>query len=104
MNFKSLLVVGLSVATLGLSLPAHADDTANVVETNQGAVVTGDANYTRQNSDTSVSNRAKGRSSDSNTGTSVRTNQNADVLGNYNSTVQDSSTKVENSRRTPLRK
>jgi hypothetical protein len=104
MNFKSLLVVGLSIATLGLSLPAHADDTANVVETNQGAVVTGDANSTRQNSDTSVSNRAKGRSSDSNTGTSVRTNQNADVLGNYNSTVQDSSTKVENSRRTPLRK
>ena len=101
MNFKSLLVVGLSVATLGLSLPAHADDTATVVETNQGAVVTGDANHTRQNSDTSVNNRAKGRASDSNTGTSVRTNQNADVLGNYNSTVQDSDTKVNNSRRTP---
>ena len=38
MNFKSLLVVGLSVATLGLSLPAHADDTATVVDSNQNAI------------------------------------------------------------------
>jgi hypothetical protein len=101
MNFKSLLVVGLSIATLGLSLPAHADDTATVVETNQNAVVTGDNNFTHQNSNTSVSNRAKGRPSDSNTGTSVRTNQNADVLGNGNATYQDSTTTVDNSRRTP---
>ena len=101
MNFKSLLVVGLSVATLGLSLPAHADDTATVVDSNQGAVTTGEGNYTRQSNDTTVNNRAKGRASDSNTGTSVRSNQNADTLGTGNVTTQDNSTKVENSRRTP---
>ncbi len=100
MNFKSLLVVGLGVATLGLSLPAHAD-TANVVETNQGAVVTGDKNFTSQSSDTNIRNRESGRPSGESTGTSVRTNQNADVLGNGNATIQDSTTKVENSRRTP---
>jgi hypothetical protein len=83
------------------NIVGSSDTTVNSVETNQDAVVTGDANHTRQNSDTSVSNRAKGRSSDSNTGTSVRTNQTADVLGDKNTTVQDSSTKVENSRRTP---
>ena len=101
MNFKSLLVVGLSVATLGLSLPAHADDTATVVESNQGAVTTGDYNYTGQSNSTDVKNRAKGRASDSNTGTSVRSNQNSDTLGTGNATVQDNSTTVNNSRRTP---
>jgi hypothetical protein len=101
MNFKSLLVVGLSVATLGLSLPAHADDTATVVETNQNAVTTGNNNFTGQHNDTSVNNTSRGRSSGSNTGTSIRTNQNADTLGNGNVTTQDNSTTVNNSRRTP---
>jgi hypothetical protein len=102
MNFKSLLVVGLGVATLGLSLPAHADEgTATVVETNQGAVVTGDNNFTGQRSNTGVSNRESGRPSGASTGTSIRTNQNADVLGNGNTTTQDSNTNVQNSRRTP---
>jgi hypothetical protein len=101
MNFKSLLVVGLSIATLGLSLPAYADDTATVVDTNQNAVVTGDHNITSQHNNTSVRNRTKGDSTDSNTGTSVKTNQNADVMGNGNATYQDSNTTVNNSRRTP---
>ena len=100
MNFKSLLVVGLSVATLGLSLPAHAD-TANVVETNQDAVITGDKNLTGQSSDTTIKNRESGRPSGASTGSSVRTNQSADVLGDKNTTVQDSTTKVKNERRTP---
>ena len=101
MNFKSLLVVGLGVATLGLSLPAHADDTATVVDSNQNAITTGDANYTGQSNSTTVNNRAKGRASDSNTGTSVRSNQSSDTLGTGNTTVQDNSTTVNNSRRTP---
>ena len=101
MNFKSLLVVGLSVATLGLSLPAHADDTATVVDSNQGAVTTGDGNLSGQSNSTTVNNRAKGRASDSNTGTSVRSNQNTDTLGNGNATIQDNNTTVNNSRRTP---
>jgi hypothetical protein len=100
MNFKSLLVVGLSVATLGLSLPAHAD-TANVVETNQDAVVTGDKNLTGQTSDTTIKNRESGRPSGESTGSSVRTKQSADVLGDKNATIQDSTTNVQNSRRTP---
>ena len=101
MNFKSLLVVGLSVATLGLSLPAHADDTATVVDSNQNAVTTGNDNLTGQINSTTVNNRAKGRASDSNTGTSVRSGQSSDTLGNGNATVQDNSTTVNNSRRTP---
>jgi hypothetical protein len=102
MNFKSLLVVSLGVATLGLSLPAHADPgTANVVETNQGAVVTGDKNHTGQSSDTTIKNRESGRPSGASTGSSVRTNQNADVLGDKNTTLQDSNTNIQNSRRTP---
>ena len=62
---------------------------------------TGDANYTGQSNSTTVNNRAKGRASDNNTGTSVRSSQSADTLGNGNATVQDNSTTVNNSRRTP---
>jgi len=102
MNFKSLLVVGLSIATLGLSLPAHAgDDTANVNQTSQDAVITGNGNATSQSNDTTIRNRAKGRSSGSNTGTANSTDQKVDVLGDGNATSQDNKTTVNNSRRTP---
>jgi hypothetical protein len=101
MNFKSLLVIGLSVATLGLSLPAHADDTATVNQTSQDAVITGKGNATSQSNDTTVRNRAAGRSTGSNTGTSNSTDQKVDVLGDGNATSQKNSTDVNNSRRTP---
>jgi hypothetical protein len=103
MNFTSLLVVGLSIATLGLSLPAHADDTATVNDTKQNAVVTGDNNFTSQHNNTSVRNRTKGGSTDSNTGTSNTTDQSVDVLGNGNTTSQDNKTTVDNTRRSPRR-
>ena len=54
MNFKSILVVGLSIATLGLALPAHAGegatkgDTGTVIDNQQGAVVTGNDSKTNQ--------------------------------------------------------
>jgi hypothetical protein len=103
MNFKSILVLGLSVATLGLSVPAHADDNATVVESNQNAVVTGSFNDTNQSNKTRVTNTQSGRRTTGNTGTAVTNNQNVDVLGDANSTKQDNDTTVRNSQRRPAR-
>jgi hypothetical protein len=99
MNFKSILVVGLGVATLGLSLPAHAD-TATVISNNQQAVVSGSGNFTSQSNNTSVRNSQIGRTS-GNTGTSVSNSQFADVLGRNNFTSQTNSTSVNNYQRRP---
>jgi hypothetical protein len=99
MNFKSILVVGLSFATIGLSLPAHADDTATVINSSQDAIVTGVDNYTTQSNTTSVENSARGRrSSGSNTGTAVTNRQSADVQGRFNDTTQVNGTQVINRR------
>jgi hypothetical protein len=95
MNFKSILVAGLSVATLGLSLPAHAD-TATVINNNQSAVITGDRNITNQSNRTSVSNLQTGRRSIGNTGTSISNGQSIDVLGDRNHTNQTNGTTVTN--------
>ena len=95
MNFKSILVLGLSLATLGLSLPAHAD-TATVNSSEQNAVVTGDGNITIQNNYTSVRNGNNGVRNRGANGNSVSNRQSADVLGNYNRTVQDNRTDVTN--------
>jgi hypothetical protein len=103
MNFKSILVLGLSVATLGLSLPAHAGDTATVIDNNQNAVVTGDLNDTNQSNKTRVTNTQNGRRTTGNTGTAVNNNQNADVLGDLNNTKQENDTNVRNSQRRPAR-
>ena len=99
MNFKSLIVVALSVATLGLSLPAHAD-TATDVSSDQNAVVTGNDNVTGQSSRVNVRNRELGRGDGSSTGTVVTHRQNADVLGHGNVTAQDASANVDNNRDT----
>jgi hypothetical protein len=99
MNFKSLIVVGLGIATLGLSLPAHAGDTATVVTTKQDVFVTGDGNATIQNHQTSVSNRERGsHKRSSSTGTVVNSNQSADVAGDDNLTVQSDTTTINNDR------
>jgi hypothetical protein len=94
MNFKSILVVGLGFATLGLSLPAHAD-TATVISNTQQAIVTGDRNFTNQSNNTSVRSSQFGRSNGS-TGTSVSSGQFADVQGKSNYTNQTNSTSVNN--------
>ena len=98
MNFKSIIVLGLSVATLGLTLPAHAD-TATVVDSQQNAVITGDGNYTRQTNTTSVKNSQSGRRTPGATGTSVTNTQSADVLGYDNNTRQNNVTDVNNIQR-----
>ena len=98
MNFKSILVLGLSVATLGLSMPAHAGDTANTVDNNQNAVVTGDLNDTNQSNKTRVTNSQTGRRNSGNTGTVVNSAQSADTLGDFNYTNQQNQTKVRNSQ------
>ena len=99
MNFKSILVLGLSVATLGLTLPAHADDTANVVDSQQNVVVTGDGNNTHQNNNTNIRNSQSGRRNSGATGTSVTNGQSADILGNDNTTRQNNNTNVNNHQR-----
>jgi hypothetical protein len=95
MNFKSILVAGLSVATLAISLPAHAD-TATVINNSQSAVITGDRNITNQSNRTSVSNLQTGRRSMGSTGTSVSNAQAIDVLGDRNRTTQSNTTSVSN--------
>jgi hypothetical protein len=96
MNFKSIIVLGLSVATLGLSLPAHAGDTSTVINTTQDAVVTGNGNTTSQSSRNTVNNRQTGRKTGGDTGTSITTGQSADVLGDGNRTDQKSRNDVHN--------
>ncbi len=98
MNFKSIIVLGLSVVTLGLALPAHAD-TANVVDTNQNAIITGNDNTVNQNMRTRVNNSETGRPTDSSTGTSINSNQKADMFGNRNESNQNTNTRIDNTQR-----
>jgi hypothetical protein len=108
MNFKSILVVGLSIATLGLSLPAHAGEgatggvgggTGTVIDNQQGATVTGDGNHTNQKIKNKVNNRQTGSGTGGDTGTSLTNGQNADVYGNGNKTNQTIKNKVNNRQR-----
>jgi hypothetical protein len=98
MNFKSILVVGLGLATVGLSLPAHAD-TATDVKTIQTSVVTGVGNETTQGSFTNINNSKFGRTGSGNTGTSIVTDQATDVQGKFNRTTQIGETNIDNSQR-----
>jgi hypothetical protein len=101
MNFKSILVLGLSVATLGLTLPAHAD-TANVIKNTQESNINGSFNTTTLNNRTSIRNSQSGRRSLGNTGTTVDSDQFSSVKGDGNRTRIDNSTDVVNQqRRTP---
>ena len=95
MNFKSLIAVGLGVATLAISLPAHADS-ATVIQTEQDAVVTGKRNVTTQSNTTRVGNYERGNRD--NSGTSIGTSQRSDVFGEKNKTSQTNSTAVGNFR------
>jgi hypothetical protein len=88
MNFKSLIALGLGVATLGLSLPAFAEK-ATILSTDQEIVVTGDKNtkassYDRGNRDSA--------------GIDASTKQKADILGDKNDTRQRSNTEVRETR------
>ena len=95
MNFKSVIAVGFGIATIGLSLPAHADQ-ATVIQTEQSAIVTGNRNTTNQYNNTRVSNFDRGNRD--NSGTSIGTAQRVDVLGNQNRTTQTNTTSIGNVR------
>jgi hypothetical protein len=98
MNFKSIIVAGLSVAALAISLPAHAD-TATVIDSSQSAVITGDRNTSNQTNRSAVGNSQSGRRSLGDTGTSVTNTQAIDVLGDRNRTNQNNGTAVINQQR-----
>jgi hypothetical protein len=95
MNFKSLIAVGFSIATVALSLPARADQ-ATVIQVQQDSVTTGNRNFTNQRSTVGVGNYSRGNRDSQ--GTSIGVSQRTDTLGNRNVTTQDSNTNVGNIR------
>jgi hypothetical protein len=95
MNFKSLLAVGFSIATVALSLPARADQ-ATVIQTTQDAVITGKNNTSNQYNSTRVGNYSRGNSDSA--GTSVGTSQRTDLFGEGNRATQTNKTDVGNVR------
>jgi hypothetical protein len=100
MNFKSILVVGLSIATLGLSLPAHAGDTGTVIDNQQGSYVEGSGNVTNQKIKNTVKNKQKGYGG-GDTGTSLTNGQGSEVYGHGNVTNQKIKNSVLNKQKTP---
>jgi hypothetical protein len=95
MNVKSIIALGLGVATIGLSLPAFADS-SDIVTTEQNAIVTGSGNYGSQDSKTKIRNYEH-RNKDSR-GSDTMTKQNMDVAGDHNDTHQKSRTELTNLR------
>jgi hypothetical protein len=98
MNFKSILVVGLSVATLGLSLPAHAGDTTTTIDNQQGSSISGSGNHTNQTIKNKVTNKQKGYGG-GDTGTSLTNGQGSEVVGDGNKTNQLIKNKVLNKQK-----
>jgi hypothetical protein len=99
MNFKSIALIGLSLATVGLALPVRADETANVVDSTQTAITTGECNSTNIDNSTKIRNSASGRRSNNAVGNSVKNDQLSDTQGFGNSTNLTNSTELRNSRR-----
>jgi hypothetical protein len=98
MNVKSILVVGLSLATLGLSLPAHAGDTGTVINNSQTAVINGSNNHSNQSIKNSVRNNQTGSGS-GNTGTSINNGQVVDITGDNNKVNQAIYNRIKNSKK-----
>jgi hypothetical protein len=98
MNFKSILVVGLSIATLGLSLPAHAGDTSTMINNSQSAVINGSNNHTNQSIKNSVRNNQTGNGA-GNTGTSINNGQALDITGDGNKVNQTIYNRIKNSKK-----
>ncbi|PSB54181.1 hypothetical protein [Chamaesiphon polymorphus] len=102
MNFKSILAIGLGVATLGLTLPAHAD-TANSNTSKQTTVITGDKNVANQRNTSVIRNTGIGRSTFENTGSSNDNSQGVDIFGNRNRVDQKNDSNINNVRYNPRR-
>ena len=82
----------LSFASIGLSLPAVADQ-AIVSEIVQSATVSGDNNSVTQRS--TINTQGAGNDPNNNSGTVLRSRQVADVQGNNNTVNQSSEINVE---------
>jgi DNA repair ATPase RecN len=95
MKALQLISIAITVAAVGLSLPARADQ-AIVSETVQNAVVTGNNNTVNQSNSTSITSSSRGNRDSS--GIVVRTRQNADVFGNGNVVNQSNESRVGQSR------
>ena len=91
MNFKSLIAVGFGIATVAMSLPAHADS-AIVIQSQQDAVVTGAKNVTTQTNKTGVASYERGNRDSS--GVAIGNAQRSDVFGEKNKTTQTNTTNV----------
>jgi hypothetical protein len=94
MKSSHLITLILTFATIGLSLPARADQ-AVVNESNQTAIITGSNNTINQSNNTTIRDRGN---RGGNTGTVVRNRQNADVAGDGNTVNQTNRTQVDNRR------
>jgi hypothetical protein len=95
MKALHLASLALTVAAVGLSLPARADQ-ATVNETVQTAIVNGNGNTVNQSNSSSIN--SSGRRNWGNSGTVVRTIQNAEIFGNNNVVNQSSETRVGQSK------
>jgi polyphosphate kinase 2 (PPK2 family) len=96
MNFKSVIVVGLGLATVALSLPARADQ-ANVIRVQQQSITTGTRNFTSQDSKVGIVNSSfKTRDS---RGNSLDVFQGSDTAGKGNRTNQTSDIQLRNTSR-----
>jgi hypothetical protein len=91
MKSSQLITIFLTFATIGLSLPARADQ-AVINDSAQTSTINGSNNSINQRNNTSIRGDNRGTS-----GTSIRTRQNADVAGDNNKVTQ--STKNEIDRR-----
>ena len=96
MNFKSIVVLGLSIATLGLSLPAHADE-STTINTKSSATINGNYNYTDQNTSIKVHNDRDSRPTSA--GTVINADTKSDNLGDRNETYQNTDVNVDNVRK-----
>ena len=96
MKSSHLVSIILGCATIGLSLPAHADQVVTN-ETIQTAIVSGSNNSVTQSSNSIVIDG--GSNVRNNSGTSIRSRQVADVEGDNNTVTQSNETRIENDRR-----
>jgi hypothetical protein len=94
MKSSHLIALILTTATIGLSLPARADQ-AVVNESNQTAIINGSNNSIHQSNSTTIRDRSN---RGGNAGTSVRNRQTADILGDGNTIKQTNRTEVDNRR------
>jgi hypothetical protein len=96
MNFKSVIAVGLGLATVALTVPARADE-ANVIRVQQQSITTGTRNVTNQDSKVGISNNSfKTRDS---RGNSLDVFQGSDTAGKGNLTNQNSNIQLRNTSR-----